>query len=67
MTLSESAEVAYKATNYYAKESEITIKYNDPNIGINWPNDKRLIISQKDFLGDLFIKMLIIENFLLRS
>ncbi len=53
LTLSESAEVAYKATNYYAKESEITIKYNDPNIGINWPNDKRLIISQKDEEGIL--------------
>lgn len=53
LTLSESAEVAYKATNYYAKESEITIKYNDPDIGINWPNDKRLIISQKDEEGIL--------------
>lgn len=53
LTLSESAEVAYKATNYYAKESEITIKYNDPNIGINWPNDKSLIISQKDEEGIL--------------
>ena len=53
LTLSESAEVAYKATNYYAKESEITIKYSDPNIGINWPNDKRLIISQKDEEGIL--------------
>ena len=53
LTLSESAEVAYKATNYYAKESEITIKYNDPDIGINWPNDKKLIISQKDEEGIL--------------
>ena len=53
LTLSESAEVAYKATNYYAKESEITIKYNDPDIGINWPNDKRLLISQKDEEGIL--------------
>lgn len=53
LTLSESAEVAYKATNYYAKESEITIKYNDPDIGIDWPNDKSFIISQKDKEGIL--------------
>ena len=51
LTLSESAEVAYKATNYYSKDSEITIKYNDPNIDIKWPSNEKLIISQKDKEG----------------
>jgi len=51
LTLSESAEVAYKATNYYSKESEITIKYDDSNIGIKWPKVKTVIISSKDKKG----------------
>ena len=54
LTLSESAEVAYKATNYYSKESEITIKYNDPDIDIEWSSHENLIISQKDEEGILF-------------
>jgi len=54
LTLSESAEVAYKATNYYSKESEITIKYNDPDIDIEWPSHENFIISQKDEEGILF-------------
>ncbi len=35
--LSESALFTYKCTAYYAPESEITIAWNDPAIGIVWP------------------------------
>tara|TARA_B100000989_G_scaffold275271_1_gene234699 strand:- start:68 stop:601 length:534 start_codon:yes stop_codon:yes gene_type:complete len=51
LTLSKQAEVAYKATNYYSKKSEVTIKYNDIDIGIEWPGNKKFIISNKDMEG----------------
>jgi dTDP-4-dehydrorhamnose 3,5-epimerase len=35
--LSESAEVVYKVTDYYAPEWDRTILWNDPQIGIEWP------------------------------
>jgi dTDP-4-dehydrorhamnose 3,5-epimerase len=36
---SETADVLYKATDYYAAEHERTIRWNDPQIGIKWPLD----------------------------
>jgi len=35
--LSESAEVEYKCTDVYVREDEIAIAWNDPEIGILWP------------------------------
>ncbi|OHX67021.1 dTDP-4-dehydrorhamnose 3,5-epimerase [Flammeovirga pacifica] len=47
--LSETAEFAYKCDNYYNKESEGGIIYNDPDLNIDWkiPIGKE-IISEKD-------------------
>ena len=39
----------YKCDNYYNKESEAGIRYNDPSLGIKWKlEDEELIISEKD-------------------
>jgi dTDP-4-dehydrorhamnose 3,5-epimerase len=35
--LSEMVEVQYKQTGYYAPETEGTVAWNDPEIGIEWP------------------------------
>ena len=35
--MSEWAEVYYKATDYYHQESERGIRWNDPEIGVEWP------------------------------
>jgi len=35
--LSDWAEIVYKATDYYAPESDRSIVWNDPDIAINWP------------------------------
>jgi dTDP-4-dehydrorhamnose 3,5-epimerase len=35
--LSDSADLIYKATNYYKLETERGIIWNDPQIGIEWP------------------------------
>jgi dTDP-4-dehydrorhamnose 3,5-epimerase len=37
LVLSETAEVLYKVTNYWAKDQERGLCWNDPEIGINWP------------------------------
>lgn len=47
--ISETASVMYKCDQFYNKESEGGIKYNDPSIGINWGMDlKEAIVSEKD-------------------
>ena len=48
LTLSSSAEVLYKTTNYYFRESERSIRWNDPSIGIDWMNEIPPLISLKD-------------------
>lgn len=50
MALSETVQFVYKATNYYAPQSERSIIWNDPEIGIDWPalSDCALSLSEKD-------------------
>ena len=52
-TLSNNAELIYKATNFYAPQWERTILWNDPDIGIQWPliEKKAPILSEKDEMG----------------
>lgn len=53
VVLSESAELLYKATNYWAPEDERCIKWDDPAIGIEWPIDTMPLLSTKDQNGKL--------------
>ena len=53
MTLSRTAKIEYFCSNFYNKNSEITIKWDDPNIKIKWPYSKRYEISKKDRKGIL--------------
>jgi dTDP-4-dehydrorhamnose 3,5-epimerase len=48
--LSESAEVVYKTTDYYAPEWERSLLWSDPALGIEWPllNGKPPVLSEKD-------------------
>ena len=56
LTLSDTAEFAYKTTNYYAPELEQCIAWDDPTLGINWPLEAALVkISIKDKLGRPFL------------
>jgi dTDP-4-dehydrorhamnose 3,5-epimerase len=50
LVLSESANVFYKTTDFYAREEERCIRWNDPTLAIEWPTGKidEPIISQKD-------------------
>lgn len=49
MVLSDSAEVQYKATNFYHPAAEGGVVWNDPEVGIVWPSlDTELIIAPRD-------------------
>lgn len=45
---SESAEILYKVTDFYAPEYEHTIAWSDPHIGIEWPIGTLPLLSIKD-------------------
>ena len=48
--VSETAQVEYKTTDFYDPSSEVTLLWNDPAVGIEWPvDDPRL--SGKDAQG----------------
>jgi dTDP-4-dehydrorhamnose 3,5-epimerase len=49
---SERAEFAYKCTDFYQPDDEGGIRYDDPDIGIDWPipAGSELILSEKDRL-----------------
>ncbi|MBY7302040.1 dTDP-4-dehydrorhamnose 3,5-epimerase [Escherichia marmotae] len=51
LVLSEAAEFVYKTTNYYHPASDRGIIWNDPDIGIVWPNTTNPCLSDKDRLA----------------
>ena len=47
--LSDEAVFAYKCTDFYHPNDEGGLKYDDPDIGIDWPIERlKLIMSDKD-------------------
>jgi dTDP-4-dehydrorhamnose 3,5-epimerase len=51
LTISDSAEVLYKTTDYYSPGGERTIRWNDPDLRIAWPASEPPILSAKDREG----------------
>lgn len=54
LVLSDSAEVLYKATDYYARQHERCILWNDPDLAIDWPLTAVPVLSGKDQAGQPF-------------
>ncbi len=48
VVLSEIADVTYKCTTVYDPSVERGIAYNDAEIGIKWPTDIELLVSERD-------------------
>lgn len=49
VVLSETAVFAYKVDNYYNRESDRGIAFDDPGLGVNWEIEKiNIKISNKD-------------------
>jgi len=59
-TLENNTIFFYKCSNYYNKESEGCLLWNDPNLNINWDIENP-ILSEKDKTGEFFYSF--ISNF----
>lgn len=49
LVMSETAVISYKCTDFYHPEDEGGILWNDPAVGIDWPDlDTEFLLSAKD-------------------
>ena len=48
LVLSEVADFVYKCTNYYDPATEAGIRFDDPEVGVEWPSDVELLYSERD-------------------
>lgn len=53
LVLSDYAEFTYKCDDVYHPEDEGGIIWNDPTIGIEWPEAGEIILSEKDKIQPL--------------
>jgi dTDP-4-dehydrorhamnose 3,5-epimerase len=53
VTLEPDSEIVYKCSDYYAPETEGALRWDDPDIGIDWPIDGDAILSEKDAVASL--------------
>ncbi|MES2010745.1 dTDP-4-dehydrorhamnose 3,5-epimerase [Cupriavidus basilensis] len=54
LALSEQADVLYKTTDYWCRECERAICWNDPDLAIAWPDVGPLQLAEKDLRAGLF-------------
>ena len=52
LVLSETADVLYKTTDYYAPQHERCIVWNDPKLAVEWPLTGPPILSPRDARGE---------------
>lgn len=62
VVLSESADVVYKTTDYYAPQHERCLSWNDPFVNIEWPIDFTPALSDKDCKGLPFAEAEVFTN-----
>ena len=58
-TLADETVVSYKATDFYAPDCERSIRFDDPDLGIDWPVDSAdAVLSDKDAAAPSFAEFL---------
>ncbi len=57
-TLTNDVIFQYKVDNYYSKQDEVGILWNDPEIGVDWPLDNP-VLSDKDKVNPVLRKVII--------
>ena len=58
LVLSESADFLYKTTAYYEPAAERALRWNDPDLGIAWPDfGSAPLVSAKDAAGAAFASL----------
>lgn len=57
VTMTQDCEVQYKCSDYYAPECDASVRWDDPQLAIDWPLDGAPILSGKDaaapFVADI--------------
>jgi len=61
LVLSESAEFLYKTTDYWYRDLERTIAWDDADLGIEWPHLEEIVLSQKDRQGAAWARAEVFE------
>jgi len=58
LAMSTEIDFLYKCTDYYAPQHERAIRWNDPQVGVQWPLAASAvpILSEKDALAPLLMK-----------
>jgi dTDP-4-dehydrorhamnose 3,5-epimerase len=56
LALQDDTEVLYKTTAFYDPATERCIRWDDPDIGIQWPDAGRPLVSDKDRAAGSFAK-----------
>jgi dTDP-4-dehydrorhamnose 3,5-epimerase len=51
LVLSKTAKVSYKVTNYWSPKDERCIRWDDPDLKIDWPIKGAVLLSEKDAAG----------------
>jgi dTDP-4-dehydrorhamnose 3,5-epimerase len=54
VTLEPDSEIIYMCSNYYAPKAELALRWDDPELNINWPIKGKAILSKKDISAPLF-------------
>lgn len=54
LTLEEGTVFNYKCTNFYHKESESSLNWNDPDLNIDWEINGEPLLSEKDSVPTTF-------------
>jgi len=58
LVLSEFADVAYKATDFYSPAHERCIRWDDPELAISWPlGGRKPLVSPKDGSAGFFAEI----------
>ncbi len=57
VVLSDIADFEYKCTDYYDPADEGCLMWNDPAVGIEWPEGIEPILSAKDQVGQTLVEL----------
>lgn len=57
VVLSDTADFEYKCTDYYDPADEGALAWNDPDVGIEWPEGIEPVLSEKDQAASRFKKL----------
>lgn len=61
VALTDYAEVFYKTNDYWHKECEGSIRWDDPTLNIKWPLDEQPCLSEKDAIAPFFKEVALFE------